>query len=448
MRKFEVTAFAPMKAVYSYLFSDTREVLKRVAPFVHPALFRVSTEASEAGQILSNLVTPPLEVTATDEGKLDLDMIHRPIIDRVVQAYSRTVSGLEHFAFKYPGQGSSEGIFHLLVRLRTQGVAAIHVLRGEYEGYGAQAKNLGMEVIEHDYDEVRQVPEFIEPGYWFISNPSARQGNILPDHLINGLLDTGHHVILDLAYVGLTREHVFDVSHPNIAAVVISFSKPYGVFRLRLGGFIFTREELPTFYGSKWFKDCERLLQALALAETIGPNYFYSRYKPVQAAIVAALNAKFELGLVASDVLLLAELKGEDAALLSDEKRELIAPFRRGEDYRFCLTPYFEQAEAQGFVPEFYARTQGSNFAVQSVDESGDKCKEEDFPCRVWLRQHYDELPVNEWVAVNLDGLVDHDPDLLKLVDKVIAQGLRGVVLTYTFTAPTGLKVTWSIAAQ
>ena len=105
-------------------------------------------------------------------------------------------------------------------------------------------------------------------------------------------------------------------------------------------------------------------------------------------------------------------------------------------------------AKAKGETEdEFYARTQGTDFAVQSVDDAGDRCREEDFPCRVWLRQHYDELPVNEWVAVNLDGLVDHDPDLLKLVDKVIAHGLRGVELTYTFTAPTGLKITWSIAA-
>lgn len=126
----------------------------------------------------------------------------------------------------------------------------------------------------------------------------------------------------------------------------------------------------------------------------------------------------------------------------------MIEPYKRGDYYRFCLTPYFEQAEAQGFCPEFYARTQGGSFAVQSIDDSADRFKEEDFPLRVWLRKHYDELPVNEWVAVNSDGLVAHDPDLLRLVDKVIACGLRGVELTYTFTAPTGLKVTWSIAAQ
>lgn len=295
------------------------------------------------------------------------------------------------------------------MRLRTQGVAAIHVLTGEYEGYGAQAKNLGMEVIEHDFDEVSQAPEWIEPGYWFISNPSARQGNILPDHLIKGLLDAGHQVILDLAYVGLTREHVFDVSHPNIAAVVISFSKPYGVFRLRLGGFIFTRKSCRPFMAVNGLKTVSVFYKLWLWQKQLVPITSTLAISPCKTPLLL-LNAKFDLGLVASDVLLLAELKGEDAALLSSEKRAMIAPFRRGEDYRFCLTPYFEQAEAQGFVPEFYARTQGSNFAVQSVDESGDKCKEEDFPCRVWLRQHYDELPVNEWVAVNLDGLVDHDP--------------------------------------
>ncbi|MBP9810527.1 aminotransferase class I/II-fold pyridoxal phosphate-dependent enzyme [bacterium] len=445
MRKFEVTAFEPMKAVYSYLFSDTRDVLKRVGPFIHPDLFRVTTEASRAGQILSNLVTPALEVTATGEGKLDLDMIHQPIIERVVDAYAHRVLGLKHFAFRYPGQGSSEGIFHLLVRLRTQGVTTIHVLRGEYEGYGAQAKNLGMRVVEHDLEAVH---ELIEPGYWFISNPSASNGNLLPEQFLRSLLDAGHRVIFDLAYVGLTREYVFDMSHPNIVAVVISFSKPYGVFRLRLGGFIFTREELPTFYGSKWFKDCERLLQALVLAESIGPDYLYPRYKPVQDAIIAALNARYQLGLVASDVLLLALLGKREAERLSSDQRAMIEPYKRGDYYRFCLTPYFEQAEAQGFCPEFYARTQGGNLVVQSIDNGADKFKEEDFPLRVWLRQHYDELPVNEWVAVNSDGLVAHDADLLKLVDKVIALGLRGVELTYTFTAPTGLKVTWSIAAQ
>jgi aspartate/methionine/tyrosine aminotransferase len=445
MRKFAVTAFEPMKAVYSYLFAETRAVLKRVAPFIHPELFRVTTEASRADQILFNLVTPALEVTATAEGKLDLDMIHQPIIERVVNAYAHRVIGLAQFAFKYPGQGSSEGIFHLLVRLRTQGVTTIHVLRGEYEGYGAQAKNLGMRVVEHDLEKVH---ELTEPGYWFFSNPSASNGNLLSEKFAQGLLDAGHRVIFDLAYVGLTREHVFDMSHPNIVAVVISFSKPYGVFRLRLGGFIFTRDELPTLYGSKWFKDCERLLQAVALAESIGPDYLYPRYKPVQDAIIAALNAKYQLGLVASDVLLLAQLGKREAEQLSLEQRAMIEPYKRGDYYRFCLTPYFEQAEAQGFCPEFYARTQGGSFAVQSIDDSADRFKEEDFPLRVWLRKHYDELPVNEWVAVNSDGLVAHDPDLLRLVDKVIACGLRGVELTYTFTAPTGLKVTWSIAAQ
>lgn len=435
MRKLEVTAFEPMKAVYSYLFGDTKDVLKRVAPFIHPDLFRVTTKASKAGQILSDLVTPALEVTATVEGKLDLDMIHQPIIERVVDAYAHRVLGIKHFAFKYPGQGSSEGIFHLLVRLRTQGVTTIHVLRGEYEGYGAQAKNLGMRVAEHDIENVH---ELTEPGYWFFSNPSASNGNLLPEKFAQGLLDAGHRVIFDLAYVGLTREHVFDMSHPNIVAVVISFSKPYGVFRLRLGGFIFTRAELPTLYGSKWFKDCERLLQALALAESIGPDYLYPRYKPVQDAIIAALNAKYQLGLVASDVLLLALLGKREAEQLSPEQRAMIEPYKRGDYYRFCLTPYFEQAEAQGLTPNYFAQ-----LALERDDD--DKADPEKMPERYWIETHYGDLPLNQWVAVDLAGLVDHDADLMVLRDKLLAAGLLGRRFTFAFITSSPLRLTWSM---
>ena len=370
-----------------------------------------------------------------EEGKLDLDMIHQPIIERVVDAYAHRVLGLKQFAFKYPGQGSSEGIFHLLVRLRTQGVTTIHVLRGEYEGYGAQAKNLGMRVVEHDLDAVH---ELIEPGHWFISNPSASNGNLLSEQFLRSLLDAGHRVIFDLAYVGLTREYVFDMSHPNIVAVVISFSRPYGVFRLRLGGFIFTREELPTLYGSKWFKDCERLLQALALAESIGPDYLYPRYKPVQDAIIAALNAKYQLGLVASDVLLLALLGKREAEQLSPEQRAMIEPYKRGDYYRFCLTPYFEQAETQGLTPNYFAQ-----LALEREDD--DKADPEKMPERYWIETHYGDLPLNQWVAVDLAGLVDHDADLMVLRDKLLAAGLLGRRFTFAFITSSPLRLTWSM---
>ena len=59
----------------------------------------------------------------------------------------------------------------------------------------------------------------------------------------------------------------------------------------------------------------------------------------------AKLNAELGLGLVASDALLLARLPLKDAEKLSDEKQQMIAPFKRGDGYRFCLTPYFEDME-------------------------------------------------------------------------------------------------------
>lgn len=339
-----VPGFHPMKAVYTYLFPETRAVLSEIAALTRqPELFRVTADATSAGELLTPLVTPPLAVTATPEGKLDLDMIHVPVIDRVIAAYAKAIPGLAGFANRYPGHGSSDGLFHLLVKLRISGVTNINVLDGEYEGYGAQAANLGMTCTEHKLDDPNAIKQ--APGYWFISNPSARNGNVVPAKFIKDLCDNGHKVILDLAYVGLTAAQPFDVSHPNIVAIVMSFSKPFGVFRFRLGGFTFSREAVPSLYGTKWFKDCERVLQALALAERIGPECLYNKYRPIQERIIADLNTKFGLGLIASDVVLLAHLPESQAASLDEPKRAMIAPFKRGGYYRFCLTPYLEQYE-------------------------------------------------------------------------------------------------------
>lgn len=337
-----VPGFHPMQAVYTYMFPETQAVLAEIALLTRqPELFRVTADAVSAGEALAPLVTPPLAVTSTPAGKLDLDMIHVPVIDRIVAAYARAIPGLDGFANRYPGHGSSDGLFHILTKLAISGVKNINVLDGEYEGYGAQAVNLGMTCTVHKLDDPATLKQ--TPGYWFISNPSARNGNVLPASFIKDLCDAGNKVILDLAYVGLTAAQPFDVSHPNIYAIVMSFSKPFGVFRLRLGGFTFSREPINSLYGTKWFKDCERVLQALALAERIGPECLYAKYRLVQERIIADLNAKFGLGLLASDVILLAHLPESAAAGLDDSKRAMIAPFKRGGYYRFCLTPYLEQ---------------------------------------------------------------------------------------------------------
>jgi len=337
--KYELNA---MKAVYSYFFPEVRSVLRYTQ--LPDALFLVNSRAATVRKRMDELFSPPLEIPETRDGRIDLDELHLPVIKRVTKAYSAVVPQLGNFKYAYPTSGSSEGLFHLLAWLKTQGATAINVLKGEYEGYAAQAKNLGLTVFERTLEDT----ENCEPGYWFISNPSARDGNILPNKVINELCERGNKVILDLAYVGTTRSYPFNVKHKNIIAAVTSFSKPYGVFRFRIGGFVFARKEIPTLYGNKWFKDITRLLQALALAEQIGPRKLYEKYAPIQKAIADDINDKLDLGLKQSDVLLIANLSEDDAKKLSGAKRKLIEPFKRGTAYRFCLTPYFEKIENEG----------------------------------------------------------------------------------------------------
>ncbi len=331
-----------MKAVYCYFFPEVRKAVQEVESKLDNKLFKVTSSADTVADNLEGIFTPPLTVTATLDGLVDVDMLHVPIIKRIVTAYSPLVPGLAGFGHSYPTAGSSEGLFHLLAKLRTDGVTRINVLSGEYEGYGIQAKNLGMDVrvVDPQTSNVAKLP----PGYWFISNPSARDGNIIPNEFVSRLCDLGNKVIVDLAYVPSTRHHIFDISHPNIPAVVLSLSKPFGLFRYRTG-FTFSREETPSLIGNKWFKDTIRLLQGLKVVEQFSMAALYNKYRPVQEAIVTEINEHTGLGMQVSDAMLLGHITAEDAERLTPEQRGAIAPFKRGGNFRFCLTPYFEKKE-------------------------------------------------------------------------------------------------------
>lgn len=333
-----------MKAVYCYFFPETRNLLKEVEKRIPDEMFLVTTSAKTIEESIKGLFTPNLKIPETIDGKVNLDEIHIPIIERIIKSYSTVVPALSGFDYSYPTSGSSEGLFHLLANLKTKGVEAINVLEGEYEGYEAQARNLGMKTRIVSINNIKKQ----EPAYWFISNPSARDGNIILNNMINELCDAGNKVILDLAYVGSTTLHEFDVSHENIIAAVMSFSKPYGVFRSRIGGFTFARNEIPSLYGNKWFKDVTRLFQALKIAEEIGPETLHKKYEQTQKRIISGINKEFGLNMKQSDALLLGYMNQSDAIKLDEKACALIEPFIRGSGYRFCLTPYFEHYEKIG----------------------------------------------------------------------------------------------------
>ncbi|MDA2922747.1 aminotransferase class I/II-fold pyridoxal phosphate-dependent enzyme [Patescibacteria group bacterium AH-259-L07] len=332
-----------LKAVYSYFFPEVRPLI-HLGDKISDELFLTSTSQKKASTLLKRLsFKKPLEVPATPEGNIDLDMIHVPIIARIVDAYTPYIPALKDFSHTYPTAGSSPGIFHLLALLKTKGIDSIYVLEGEYEGYKEYGKTLGVKVVEINPD-ITDIGE-LKSGFWFISNPSARDGNIIPNEFITSLCNAGHTIILDFAYVGSTRPYTFDVSHENIFAIVMSFSKPYGVFRFRIGGFAFSRKPIPSLYGNKWFKDIGRLLIALKIVEELSPGVLYTKYRLIQEKIIQEINKDFGLGLRASDALLLGYLIQDDIIKYPKSLLDMIRPFKRGGGYRFCLTPYFEEYE-------------------------------------------------------------------------------------------------------
>ena len=253
-----------------------------------------------------------------------LDNFHLPIIDKFIEFNKNTVPGLKNFEYKYFTEGSRQGIFHLLVKIRNEeSETPVYVLKGEYEGYKEYGVRIGLEIIEIDENEDFST---LKKGIWFISNPSGRDGNIIENDFINRICER-HRVIYDLAYVGLTKEYKFDVTHPNIIAVVGSMSKPFGLYYYR-AGFTFTKKPLETLIANKWFKNIFSLIITDRILTKIKPQELYEKYKPIQKKIVKKLNAKHNLNLKNSDVLLLA---------YSDKK---IEGFERDKFTRICLTPY------------------------------------------------------------------------------------------------------------
>lgn len=336
-----------LKAVYCYYFPEVRPVVDAVEKALSGPkakdLFLTQTPIEEAREILEPLnFKPELEVPATEEGKISLDMIHEPIFDRVVSAYAKTVPDLKEYKWRYPTSGSSEGIYHVLSNLKKTEVSEIYVPMGEYEGYREYGKETGIITTEFDLEDID--PKKIKPGVWFISNPSASDGNIISNTTINSLCEAGHKVILDLAYVGSTKDYVFDVSHPNIQTVLLSWSKPYGLFRFRIGA-TFSRTSIDSLYANKWFKDIGRILLGLKVVEEIGPHKLHPVYKSLHEKIINQINADTGLGMRKSDALLLGHLKEEDIAKLDPEQIEMIKQYARGKGYRFCIEPYYEMEE-------------------------------------------------------------------------------------------------------
>ena len=323
-----------MKDVYSYPFPEVRDHLRKLnlAP---EFMLNTLARKTAAGMLACYEFSPELELPESQDGSLQLDELHVPVIDRIVARNQNILPGINELAHRYPHHGSSQAMFTLMAEWKAQGtLSSIAVLEGEYEGYSAYAESLKIPIqtFKHLSDASYQNGQT-----WFVSNPSALDGNWIEDDTWNKFLQDGHDVVVDAAYVGLTKERPLDVSAPNIRAVLTSPSKIFGVFRYRNTGIAFTREPVAAMYGTKWFKDIPALLTTLSLYETFAPAELPNTYQPTQTTLCRRLSELVEVDVTPSDVLLLGNT--------SYQPKEPYNNYRRGNGYRFGLTKLFEDYE-------------------------------------------------------------------------------------------------------
>jgi hypothetical protein len=287
------------------------------------------------------------------------DAYHTEFFD-VWHEWSKPVVELDRglFPFFYPTAGASEPLRHLIFEHAAKGGRAIHVFEGEYEGYKAMAEAAGLKVIEHQRDgkdgwhtpfggRLNRIASAMNwsRDLFFISQPSAIDGNVWPE--FNEFISKmpPNSVVADLTYVGAVPERAinrahrmgenaagrFNMNQPAIRNVVFSLSKPFGAYYDRIGG-VFCREENLGLFGNKWFKSLSALAIGTALMKAFDVFYMPDTYGPYQRSLTARVAKEIGIHLLEpSDVFLLAtgttELPNELADYLT-----------RAGKVRLCLT--------------------------------------------------------------------------------------------------------------
>jgi len=295
-----------LTSVYSYYLPETRKVIDEIIKDFPHELYLENTK---------------------------LDDFHIPIIERYKKWTKNQIKGLDDFEYVYPTNGSSEGIFHLLADIKANqpsSYGGINYHKGEYEGYKHYADSLNIRNsnfnITNDFND-----------WMFLSNPSAKDGNILTKQwYLDDLMET-HKVAYDLAYVGMAAPHIFDVS--NAKTVFVSFSKPFGMFYYRTG-LLFSKFEIPSLNANKWFKNIFGLMIADKMMQKYPIDYFWKKYRPIQEKIITRIKKEDKINIKASDVYLLGWCE-ENA--MEYYKQKNYQKYKREDNYRFCLTPYFKE---------------------------------------------------------------------------------------------------------
>jgi hypothetical protein len=276
------------------------------------------------------------------------DDIHVEYFDRWIEWASPIVRfDAERFPFRYPTAGASQGIEKLLAEYITRAfkkgiTPTLHVFEGEYEGFAAYARGLECEVEIHERSDWRSAVMTCQPGFFFVSQPSAIDGMVWDDFDAFCAAIDEHRmgqieVVPDLTYVGSTaREWTVSMDHHCIRAFVISHSKPFGLYYHRVGG-VFARDDRPTLYGNVWFKNLTSIRIGIEMMREHGVYDLPRRYIEQQRESVLLLARRLRLnGLKPSDISVMgqAPVQGREHPLSILERGcadERIV--------RVCLTP-------------------------------------------------------------------------------------------------------------
>jgi hypothetical protein len=277
------------------------------------------------------------------------DAMHESYFERWLDWAAPVVSiDAAAFAFRYPTAGASEGIYKLMAEHGAQARSAgnepsVHIFEGEYEGFAAFAAALAMPLVRHGRDDWAQVPAQLPPhGQFWISQPSAIDGTVWPhfEAFASAMAANAPGVALfpDLTYVGsVARPYRIVLDTPNVPAVVISHSKPFGGYYLRVGG-VLARTESASLFGNRWFKNLQSLAWGVEMMDRHDVFALPRRYRPIQETVCAQIAARLGVvGLQPADVTLLA------TAPVPTEPSPLIQSVLRGGGrdrcVRLCLTP-------------------------------------------------------------------------------------------------------------
>lgn len=212
------------------------------------------------------------------------DDMHVSFFQNWINFTSEQVGDLSSFKEWYPTAGSSEGIREIIREASWKDETLI-VFDGEYEGYEAIASGQGTNIIKVDRSVWKEtlldwkkngVPWKTSKAQWWISNPSAIDGNYWSD-FSDWLKEIGYFhgqikVWLDLTYVGAaySDKKIFEFGVPEVVSgVVFSLSKVMGAYYRRIGG-VLSRETISGLWGNRWFKNLDSLYIGERWFELVG----------------------------------------------------------------------------------------------------------------------------------------------------------------------------------